>query len=89
MKESIDPKLVTLFLILGVVITVIISNLPGCSSTPSKADKIIGLYLRDYQLEYHNDTLRIYDQDRLVGMATDTALNFGRFIDSTILKDNQ
>lgn len=46
-------------------------------------------YLRDYQLEYHNDTLWIYDADRLVGMHIDTSVYHGNFIDSTILLDNQ
>lgn len=45
-------------------------------------------YLRDYQLEYHNDTLRIYDADRLVGTHVDTTTHFGNFIDSTIVIDN-
>lgn len=48
-------------------------------------------YLRDYQLEYHNDTLWIYDADRLVGTHIDTSLdgiNHGAYIDTTILKDN-
>ena len=49
-------------------------------------------YLRDYQLEYHYDTLWIYDADRLVGTNIDTSvsgLNHGKFIEETILNDNQ
>ena len=48
-------------------------------------------YLRDYQLEYHNDTLWIYDADRLVGIHIDYSsdgINHGEFIDVTVLKDN-
>jgi len=47
---------------------------------------------RDYQLEYHLDTLWIYDGERLVGthINTDTsAYIHGTFIDTTIMNDNQ
>lgn len=48
-------------------------------------------YLRDYQLEYHYDTLWIYDADRLVARLVDTTceVTYGAKIDSTILADNQ
>lgn len=49
-------------------------------------------YLRDYQLEFQYDTLKIYDADRLVGTIVDTTeawRNIGHFIDTTIANDNQ
>ena len=43
-------------------------------------------YLRDYQVEYHFDTVWIYDADRLVGSYIDSS--YTSKMDSIILKDN-
>lgn len=47
-------------------------------------------YKRDYQFEYHYDTLWIYDADRLVSRLVDTTgeVSYGHKIDSVILADN-
>lgn len=48
-------------------------------------DKAIDL-LRDYQLDLHNDTVRMYDGDRLVGSYIS---NWKNQMDTIILNDNQ
>lgn len=45
--------------------------------------------LKDYQLEYHLDTLKVWDSERLVGMHIDSLYLHGAFIDSLILDDNR
>lgn len=47
--------------------------------------------IQDYQLQYHYDTIWIYDGDRLVGSHIDNSGEgylHGSFIDSLILADN-
>lgn len=43
-------------------------------------------YLRDYQIELFNDTVWVYDADRLVGKYTNT--KWDSQLDSILLKDN-
>lgn len=45
-------------------------------------------YLKDYQIELHNDTIKIFDGDRLVGTHIDKNYLHGVFFDSLILADN-
>ena len=98
MTKSKDYTLTAILLVMGLAV---LFNLPACyqSNKPSSNEcRFEGAecpnaqhYLRDYQLEYHNDTLWIYDADRLVGTHIDTSLdgiNHGSFIDTTVLNDN-
>lgn len=44
--------------------------------------------LQDYQLQYHEDTLFLYDGNRLVGWHISHDYTHGAWIDSTVLADN-
>jgi hypothetical protein len=64
----------------------------GCSRQSTAECPNAQHYLRDYQLEYHYDTLTVYDNERFVGshIATDSiGIEHGDFIDSLVLRDNE
>lgn len=69
-----------------------------CTSNADKGLPVTGniepLYpagLQDYQLQYHYDTLQVWNGSRLVGTHIDTSSEgyfHGAFIDSLIMADN-